>query len=135
MGDIYIPLNIINDQEPERHLEMRFLVDTGATRAWIPENIAEELLIEPVGRVPLELADGNISEYPYGLCKFEYEGEIVNGTVVIGPKDIEPIAGTHLLQDFRLIVDLAHHTIKRGRAMRAKYCRLAHPNVPGCALK
>ena len=120
MSDIYISLNIINDQDPEKHLEAQFLVDTGATRAWIPQNIAEQLNIKPVGQVPLELADGKISQYPYGLCKFEYEGEIVNGTVVIGPKGIEPIAGTHLLQDYRLIVDLANHTIKRGRAMRAK---------------
>lgn len=120
MGDVYIDLTVINDQDPARQRGLQFLADTGATRAWIPEDIAAELDIEPIGRVPLELANDDIQEYPYGLCKFEYEGELVNGTVVIGPEGIEPIAGTHVLQDFRLIVNVAHQTIQRARAMRAK---------------
>jgi predicted aspartyl protease len=120
MGDVYIDITIINDSDPEKQRQVQFLADTGATRAWIPEDIAKELDIKPVGRVPLELANGSIQEYPYGLCKFAYDGEIVNGTVVIGPNGIEPIAGTHVLQDFRLIVNVAHQTIQRARAMRAK---------------
>ena len=120
MGDVYIDLTVINDSDSEKQDEIQFLADTGATRAWIPEDIAAKLDIQPIGRVPLELANGDVQEYPYGLCKFEYEGEMVNGTVVIGPKGIEPIAGTHVLQDFRLIVNVAHQTIQRARAMRAK---------------
>jgi len=123
MGDVHIDITVINDADPEKRREVPFLADTGATRAWIPEDIATELDIQPIGRVPLELADGDIREYPYGLCKFEYEGELVNGTVVIGPEGIEPIAGTHVLQDFRLIVNVARQTIQRARAMRAKYSR------------
>ncbi len=105
MGDIYVNITVINDSNPEKRREVQFLADTGATRAWIPEEIAEELDIQPIGSVPLELADGSIQEYSYGLCKFKYEGELANGTVVIGSKGIEPIAGTHVLQDFRLIFD------------------------------
>jgi hypothetical protein len=63
--------------------------------------------IQPIGSVPLELADGSMQEYSYGLCKFKYEGELANGTVVIGSKGIEPIAGTHVLYnhlDFLLIL-------------------------------
>jgi clan AA aspartic protease len=120
MGDVYINITVINDSDPEKQREVQFLADTGATRAWIPEEIAEELDIQPVGSVPLELADGSIREYSYGLCKFEYEGEMVNGTVVIGSEGIEPIAGTHVLQDFRLIVNVTDQTIERARAMRAK---------------
>jgi predicted aspartyl protease len=120
MGDIYLDITIINDVDLEKQKEVQFLADTGATRAWIPVKLARELDIEEVGRVPLELADGKVKKYPYGLCKFEYEGELINGTVVIGPANIEPIAGTHLLQDFRLVLDLAHHTVRRARAMKAK---------------
>lgn len=120
MGDIYIELTIINDSDFEKQREIQFLVDTGATRAWIPQEIATELDIQPVGQIPLELADGSIMNYPYGLCKFLYEGELVNGTVVVGQKGIEPIAGTHVLQDFRLIIDMTHHTLQRARAMKAK---------------
>lgn len=120
MGDVYINIALINDSDLEKQREVQFLADTGATRAWISEDIAKDLDIKPVGSVPLELANGEVQEYPYGLCKFAYEGEIVNGTVVIGPKGIEPIAGTHVLQDFRLIVNVAEQTVQRARAMRAK---------------
>ncbi|TEU12277.1 MAG: SIR2 family protein [Anaerolineales bacterium] len=115
---VTIDITVINDLDPEKRRTVRFLADKGVTRAWIPEDMAVELDIQPMGRVPVELTKGTVQEYPYGLCKFEYEGELVNGTVVIGPSGIEPIAGTHLLQDFRL--NVIHRTIRRARAMRAK---------------
>ncbi|RMF35320.1 MAG: hypothetical protein D6759_04810, partial [Chloroflexi bacterium] len=80
-----------------------------------------ELGIEPVGTVPLELADGSIKELPYGFCLFDFGGERIVGNVVIGPPGSEPIVGTHVLQDFRVVVDLERHTVSRRRAMRAKY--------------
>ncbi len=120
MGDIYLELTIANIHEPERQREITFLVDTGATRAWIPQQVADDLGIQPAGTVPLELADGSVKELPYGFCLFDFGGETVAGNVVIGPPECEPIVGTHVLQDFRFIIDMERHTISRGRAMRAK---------------
>ncbi len=120
MSEIYLEPTIANIKHPERQQELSFLVDTGATRAWVSKEIAEAVGIEPVGTVPLELADGSITERPYGFCLFAYNGEIAAGNVVIGPPRCEPLVGTHVLQDFRLIVDLERHEVTRGRAMRAK---------------
>ena len=128
MSEIYLELTIANIKHPERQQEVSFLVDTGATRAWVSKEIAEAVGIESVGTIPpsinsghrLELADSNITERPYGLCLFTYNGEIAAGNVVIGPPGCEPLVGTHVLQDFRLIVDLERHEVTRGRAMRAK---------------
>lgn len=120
MGDIYLELIIANLRNPERQKEISFLVDTGATRAWISQEVADELEIESVGMFPLELADGSIKELPYGFCLFDFGGETIAGNVVIGPSGCEPLAGTHVLQDFRVIIDMERHTISRGRAMRAK---------------
>jgi len=120
MGDIYLDITVMNDADLEKQKEVQFLADTDATRAWIPKTLARELNIKEVGKVPLELANGKVQKYPYGLCKFAYEGELVNGTVVIGPANIEPIVGTHVLQDFRLVLDVAHHSVRRARAMKAK---------------
>ncbi len=142
MSDIYLELTIANIKHPERQQEVSFLVDTGAARAWVSKEIAEAVGIESVGTVPpsinlrgepvepsghsLELADGSITERPYGLCLFAYSGEIAAGNVVTGPAGCEPLVGTHVLQDFRLIVNLERHEVTRGRAMRAKrenpYC-------------
>ncbi|MDI6791478.1 MAG: hypothetical protein QME81_01230 [bacterium] len=121
MGDVYLSLTVTNDADISRQKDIQFLADSGAARAWIDKDAAEELDITEQGRVPLELADGQIVEYPYGLCKFVYEGEIVNGTVIIGPQGCEPLVGTHVLQDFRLNLDFVHHRVVRARAMRAKY--------------
>jgi len=120
MGDIYLDITVMNDADLEKQKEVQFLADTGATRAWIPKTLARELNIKEVGKVPLELANGKVQKYPYGLCKFEYEGELVKGKVVSGPGNVEPIVGTHVLQDFRLVLDMAHHSVRRARAMRAK---------------
>ena len=121
MGDIFVKFTIASIQEPDRKLEVSFLVDTGATRAWIPEELAEAVGIEPAGTVPLEFADGSITERSYGFCLFSYDGETVAGNVVIGPPGGEPLLGTHVLQDFRMILDMDQHEVTRGRAMRA--CR------------
>jgi predicted aspartyl protease len=120
MSDIYLDLTVANIKAPDRQQEVSFLVDTGATRAWISQEIAEAIGIEPAGTVPLELADGSITERPYGFCLFFYNGESVAGNVIIGPPGCEPLVGTHILQDFRMVVDLERHEVTRGRAMRAK---------------
>ncbi|MFQ5857235.1 MAG: aspartyl protease family protein [Anaerolineae bacterium] len=120
MSDIYLDLTITNINDPERQQDVSFLVDTGATLAWISEEMAEAVGIEPIGTIPLELADGSITERSYGFCLFVYDGETMAGNVVIGPPESESLVGTHVLQDFRLIVDLERHEVTRGRALRAK---------------
>ncbi|MEJ5330262.1 MAG: aspartyl protease family protein [Desulfobaccales bacterium] len=120
MGDIYLELIVSNLSDPGRQKEVSFLVDTGATRARLPEEIAAELAIQAVGTLPLELADGSVKDYPYGYCFFTFGEETVAGNVIIGPAGIEPLVGTHVLQDFRLIIDLERHTVSRSRALRAK---------------
>lgn len=121
MGELLLELTVSNVREPERHRQISFLVDTGATRAWIPQEVAETVGIQPMGMVVVELADGSLKEFPYGFCLFTYEGETIAGNVIIGPLGWEPLVGTHVLQDFRLVVDLEKHEIIRRRALRAKY--------------
>ena len=120
MGEIYLELTVANIEDRRRQKEMTFLVDMGATRAWIPRNIAKELGIRKTGTVSLEMADGSVKRFAYGACWFALNGETVAGNMVIGPPGIEPIVGTHVLQDFRLVIDMQHHTISRRRALKAK---------------
>lgn len=120
MGELFLELTVSNVREPERHRQISFLVDTGATRAWVPQEVAETVGIQPMGMVVVELADGSLKEFSYGFCLFTYEGETIAGNVIIGPLGCEPLVGTHVLQDFRLVVDLERHQITRRRALRAK---------------
>ena len=120
MGDIYLNLTIMNIKNPDQRQDVSFLVDTGATFTWLSREIAESIELEPSGNIPLELADGSITEQPYGFCLFDYLGETMAGNVVIGPSDCEPLVGSHVLQDFRLVIDLGTHEVTRAQAMRAK---------------
>jgi len=120
MGDIYLELTVANFTNLERQKEVSFLVDTGSTRAWLPKSIAEDIGIETVGETSLELADGTVKTFPYGFCVFGFGGETVAGNVVIGNDNNEPLVGNHILQEFRLVIDLEKHTISRKRAMKAK---------------
>ncbi len=120
MGDIYLDLTVANVNDPEKQQDISFLVDTGATRAWIPEEIAHKLNIKAEGTVPVELADSSVRELPYGFCLFDFGGEKIAGNIIFGPAGSEPIVGTHVLQDFRVTIDLEHHRIIRNRALRAK---------------
>lgn len=120
MGELFLELTIANHKDLERQKAVSFLVDTGSTRAWITQEIAAELGIESVGSVQLELADGAVKELPYGFCIFDFGGESIAGNVIIGPPESEPIVGNHVLQEFRMVIDMDKHTISRRRAMRAK---------------
>lgn len=120
MSEIYLKLTVINIKDPSRQQEVNFLVDTGATRAWVSKEIAEAVRIEPIGTVQLELADGSLTNRQYGVCLLAYDGEVVAANVVIGPPECESLAGTHVLQDFRMVVDLDRHQVIRRGAMRAK---------------
>ncbi len=120
MSEIYLELSVANIKNPERQQVISFLVDTGTSRTWVSKEFTDVLGIKPIGTIPLELADGSISERPYGFCLFSYGGETVAGNAIIGPPGCEPLVGTHVLQDFRLIVDLDRHEVSRSRAMRAK---------------
>lgn len=120
LEEVYFDVNVINDSDPEKQRQVRFLIEIGSNRSWIPADLAIALNIKTVGRIPLDLADGLVLYCAYGPCKFEYDGEIVSGTFVIGPKGLEPIAGIDLLEDFRLLVDLKNKTVIRRPAMKAK---------------
>ncbi len=109
MGEMYLELTVANINNMEQQEEVSFFIDTGATRSWIPQEIADRLGIQALGTLSLELADGTVMDYPYGPCFFEFGGEIVAGNVVIGPPNSGPLAGTHVLQDFRLVIDLSTH--------------------------
>ena len=120
MGDIFIDLTVVNVNDPEKQQEVTFLVDTGASRAWLPEEIVHRLGILHEGTISVELADSSQRELAYGFCLFDFGGERVAGNIIFGPAGSEPIAGTHVLQDFRLSIDLDHHRIIRNCALRAK---------------
>jgi clan AA aspartic protease len=120
MGDMYLELLIANPQHPEQQQVVDFLIDTGATRTWILQELADILGLIPLRTLELTLADGSVKEFPAAPCLVDFGGEREVMTVVIGPPGSEPLVGNQLLQNFRLVVDLDTHTIARSQAPRAR---------------
>lgn len=120
MGHVYVDFEVVNDRDPARRKRVKFLADSGASKAWVDRDTAEEVGIEEVAKGAVELADGRIVQKPYGFCKFVYRGEMVNGSAFIGARGSECLAGVLVLQELRLDLDLVHHRLVRTRAHKAK---------------
>jgi clan AA aspartic protease len=105
---------------PERAFETLFLVDTGATDSMAPADELERIGIAKEGKTSYELADGTVKEYPYGLVRIEFMGEITAGRVIFGEPGIEPLLGVTALESVGIMVDPANKTLQRLPAIPLK---------------
>jgi clan AA aspartic protease len=104
----------------ERSFEAVFLVDTGATDSVAPGDELEKIGIAKEGKTTYELADGTVKEYPYGLVRIEFMGEVTAGRVVFGEPGSEPLLGVTALESVGIMVDPVNKTLKRLPAIPLK---------------
>jgi len=76
--------------------------------------------IQPVGKMRYELANGQVAEYPFGLARIEFMGEITAGRVIFGPEGTEPILGITALESVGITIDPTNRTLKRLPAIPLK---------------
>ncbi|MBI3914275.1 MAG: clan AA aspartic protease [Chloroflexi bacterium] len=107
-------------QSPRETYEAVFLVDTGATDSLAPAGKLEEIGVVKEGKMAYELADGTVKEYPYGLVRIEFLGEVTAGRVIFGEREVEPILGVTALESVGIMVDSANQTFKRLPAIPLK---------------
>ena len=103
-----------------RFYEEVFLVDTGATDSMAPSDELEKIGVSKEGRMSYELADGTVKEYPYGLVRIEFMGEITAGRVIFGQQGLSPLLGVTALESVGIMVDPANKTLKRLPAIPLK---------------
>jgi clan AA aspartic protease len=103
-----------------RKLEADFLVDTGATDTLAPARALRKAGIVPVGKTSYELADGSVHEYPFGIARIEFLGELTAGRVIFGPDNAEPLLGVTALESVGILVDPANKTLRRLPAIPLK---------------
>jgi len=95
-------------------------VDTGATDSMVPATELEKIGVKKEGKMSYELADGTVKEYPYGLVRIEFMGEVTAGRVVFGLPGAEPILGVTALESVGIMVDPVTKTLKRLPAIPLK---------------
>lgn len=97
-----------------------FLVDTGATDSMAPADELEKIGVIQEGKMSYELVDGTVREYPFGLVRIEFMGEITAGRVIFGEPGSEPLLGVTALESVGIMVDPANKTLKRLPAIPLK---------------
>lgn len=120
MGLTKVTTKLTNLMAPERSFEEIFLVDTGAIDSMVPADELERIGIVKEGKMSYELADGTVKEYPYGLVRIEFMGEITAGRVIFGEPGTEPLLGVTALESVGIMVDPESKTLKRLPAIPLK---------------
>lgn len=120
MGLTYVTVSLKSPGAKDGAYEAVFLVDTGATDSMAPAVELAKIGIEPVGTTTYELADGTLHEYPFGLARIEFMGEITAGRVIFGPDNVEPILGVTALESVGITIDPATRTLERLPAIPLK---------------
>ena len=120
MGLTKVTTKLTSLQAPAATYEAVFLVDTGATDSLVPGDELDKIGIRREGKMSYELADGTVREYPFGLARIEFMGEITAGRVIFGAPECEPLLGVTALESVGIVVDPANKTLKRLPAIPLK---------------
>jgi clan AA aspartic protease len=120
MGLTKVTTKLSSLQTPAGNYECVFLVDTGATDSMVPAPELDRIGVRREGRMAYELADGSVREYPFGLVRIEFMGEVTAGRVIFGDADCEPLLGVTALESVGIMVDPATKTLKRLPAVPLK---------------
>jgi clan AA aspartic protease len=128
MGLVYAKIELSNPKDGKlMPVEVKCLVDTGATYLCIPETIAIQLKLEEAEKREVLLADGSVKAVPYvGPLKISFENRICYvGAMVMGEQTLLgaiPMEDMDLIVHpklFKLSVNPAHPNMAGGYAMKA----------------
>lgn len=114
MGMFKQKVRVSNLKDDTLFFEMDFWVDTGALYSFIPEDVLEEIKVEPVGTRNLILADGRTSKCLLGFCNFEIKEleSSIPCPVIFAPKDSLFLLGATALENFGVAADPVNKKLK-----------------------
>ena len=113
MGLTYVTTQLFDFNKNSEPYEAEFLVDTGSIDCMAPGDELENIGIEKEGNSVYELDSGEIVEYELGFARVMFMGQETVSQVIFGPKGIEPILGTVVLENLGFIVDPITGKLKR----------------------
>ncbi|MCZ6681400.1 MAG: retroviral-like aspartic protease family protein [Candidatus Poribacteria bacterium] len=120
MGLTKVTTKLTSLEASQGSYEEIFLVDTGATDSLAPSDELEKIGVRQEGKMTYERADGTVKEYPFGLVRIEFMGEITAGRVVFGDPGTEPLLGVTALESVGIMVDPANKILRRLPAIPLK---------------
>jgi clan AA aspartic protease len=118
MGHVYVDAQVTATQTAA----VRFLVDTGASYALLPQTLADALGVVTLPKpVRVSLANGHEVAYPVGTFVIELAGREAPVTTYVVPDHpgVEPLLGVEALEGLGLAVDPASGQLTPTRARSA----------------
>lgn len=104
MDPINVEVTLSNPDKSELRVDMKALVDTGATFTVIPQDLARKLKLRSLGRVTAKTASG-VEEYEEAEARVKVMGRERTTPVLISDKLDVPLLGVVTLEVLRLKVD------------------------------
>lgn len=113
MGLTHVRLLVKNPAKPEKIVEGKFLVDSGAFHTVIPSSIVRKLGLQPRSEEIFELADGTTITRKLSHAIINFEGKETITTVVLGEGDDEALFGVLSLETFGFVLDPLKRKLKK----------------------
>jgi clan AA aspartic protease len=105
MGEVYVPITVMNARTGVESERIRALVDTGATLAMLPAALLESIGIRPGRVVTLALADGRRVRRRVGDAVIRLEDDATPCRVIFGEDGDAAVLGLTVLELLGLVVD------------------------------
>lgn len=112
MGIVYTKLRLANPARPQKKIEVRFLVDSGAVYSVVPKETLTRLGIKPHSERSFSLADGQLIERKIGDALFFYRGTRGASPVVFGQKGDSCLLGAVTLEALGLVLNSFKRELK-----------------------
>lgn len=126
MSLVYADISLRNPREADLSpLEVRALVDTGATHLCIPEHVAIQLRLETMYEREVTIADGSKRLCPYvGPIEVRFDGRFTfTGALVLGD---QTLLGAVPIEDLDLVISPATQKL---------VVNPESPNIPSAIVK
>jgi len=104
MGIVRVKGKVYNIDKT-KHVEVEFIVDTGAIYTGVPENLLERIGVRRLSKRKFTLANGSTVYLDVGEGRIEVDGRETVTLIIFLPKDSKPLLGSTTLELLGLEVD------------------------------
>ena len=113
MGEIRVQVKLSNLTHPARRATAEMLVDTGASRVYLPSGLVRRLGLRKVARARVRYADGRTAWRPVvAPLRIAIDGRVAVLDAVSGPTGTEPLLGVVALGALDLVPDPTTRRLK-----------------------
>jgi predicted aspartyl protease len=105
MGEVNVPIVVVNPRSGVRSEPITVVADTGATLTVVPGSVLEGLGVEKAHRASFVFGDGRRASRDVGNAVVEVDGEATVCRIVFGESEDAAVLGLTALEQLGLAVD------------------------------